>query len=80
MRINRAGSWNPVVSRGNGGEVLSHDDTDRRRFLGLVLELAERFSLEVHAFVLMNNHYHLLLRCQEANLIEAIRWLQVSYP
>ena len=27
--------------------MLSHDDTDRRRFLGLVLELPERFSLEV---------------------------------
>ena len=67
------------MSRGNGGEVLFRDDTDRGRFLGLVSELPERFSLEVHAFVLMNNHYHLLLRRREANLSEAIRWLQVSY-
>ena len=33
--------------------TLFRDDTDRRRFLGLVSELPERFSLEVHAFVLM---------------------------
>ena len=79
LRVNLAGSWNHVVSRGNGGEALYRDDTDRRRFLGLVSELPERFSLEVHAFVLMNNHYHLLLRCREANLSEAIRWLQLSY-
>jgi hypothetical protein len=64
---------------GNGGGALFLDDTDRRRFLGLVAELPERFSLEVHAFVLMGNHYHLLLRCLEANLSEAIRWLRVSY-
>ena len=37
-------------------------DTDRRRFLGRVAELPERFGLEVHAFVLMDNHYHLLVR------------------
>ncbi|MFM8357511.1 MAG: hypothetical protein ACKOET_03050 [Verrucomicrobiota bacterium] len=36
LRVNLAGSWNHVVSRGNGGEVLFRDDTDRRRFLGLV--------------------------------------------
>ncbi|MFM7100869.1 MAG: hypothetical protein ACKO3N_06835 [Verrucomicrobiota bacterium] len=38
------------------GEVLFRDGTDRRRFLGLVSEMPERFSLEVHAFVLMSNH------------------------
>lgn len=74
-----AGSWNHVVSRGNGGGTLFADDLDRRRFLGLLSELPERFSLEVHAFVLMNTHYHLLLRCREANLSDAVRWLQVSY-
>jgi REP element-mobilizing transposase RayT len=79
LRVNLAGSWNHVVSRGNGGGTLFADDTDRRRFLGLLSELPERFLLEVHAFVLMNTHYHLLLRCHEANLSEAIRWLQVSY-
>ncbi|MFM8357508.1 MAG: hypothetical protein ACKOET_03035 [Verrucomicrobiota bacterium] len=39
------------------GEVLFRDGTDRRRILGLVSELPERSSLEVHAFVLMSNHY-----------------------
>ena len=58
---------------------MFRDDTDRRRFLGLVSEFPERFSLEVHAFVLMNNLDHLIHRCREANLSEAIRWLQVSH-
>jgi REP element-mobilizing transposase RayT len=55
------------------------DDTDRRRFLGAVGELPERFGLELHAFVLMANHYHLLVRTAEANLSQAIRWLNVTY-
>ena len=66
------------MNRGNSGEALFRDDTDRRRFLGLVSVLPERFSLEDHTLVLMNNHDHLLLRCREANLSEVICWLQVS--
>jgi hypothetical protein len=41
------------MSRANGGDLLFRDDLDRRRFLGLLSELPERFSLELHAFVLM---------------------------
>jgi REP element-mobilizing transposase RayT len=67
------------MNRGHRGEALFFDDTDRRRFLGGVAELPERFALEVHAFVLMHNHYHLLVRTTEANLSHAIRWLNVSY-
>ena len=78
LRVNVAGGWYHVVSRGNGGDRIYRDDTDRRRFLGLVSELPGRFSVEIHAFVLMDNHYHLLLRCREANLSEAIRRMQVS--
>ena len=55
------------------------DDTDRRRFLGAAAGLPERFALEVHAFVLMHNHFHLLVRTTEANLSQAMRWLNVSY-
>ena len=50
--------WYPVMSRGNGGEALYRTDEDRRRFLGRVAELPERYGTEVPAFVLMDNHYH----------------------
>ncbi len=79
LRINLAGAWYHVMSRGNGGDPIYRSDLDRRRFLGLLAEMPERFSIEVHAFVLMDNHYHLLVRCGEANLSDAIRWLQTSY-
>jgi hypothetical protein len=45
------------MNRGHRGGALFLDDADRRRFLGAVAELPERFALEVHAFVLMHNHY-----------------------
>jgi REP element-mobilizing transposase RayT len=67
------------MSRANGGGLLYYADEDRRRFLGLVSELPERFGTEVHAFVLMDNHYHLLVRCRRTNLSETLRWLQTAY-
>ena len=42
--------------------------------------MVERFKLEVHAvYVLMKNHYHLLVRTREGSLSRAIQWLGVSY-
>ena len=74
-----AGGWYQVVNRGNRRDAIVRTDTDRRRFLGRLAELPDRFRVEVHAFVLMDNHYHLLLRTRDGNLSDAIRLLQVSY-
>lgn len=79
LRILLAGGWYHVTSRGNRREAIYRTDTDRRRFLGLVAELPERFGVEVHAFVLMDNHYHLVVRTPEPNLSDAMRWLHVTY-
>ncbi len=79
LRIVVAGGWYHVVNRGNRRGRIFLTDDDRRRFLALVAELPERFRLEVHAFVLMESHYHLLARAVEANLSAAIQWLQLSY-
>jgi REP element-mobilizing transposase RayT len=79
LRIQVAGGWYHLTSRGNRGEAVYRTEADRRRFLGLVAGWPERFGLEVHAFVLMDNHYHLVVRTIEPNLSEAMRWLHVSY-
>jgi putative transposase len=73
------GGWYHVMNRGNRREAIYLDDMDRRRFLGLVSELPDRFRLEIHVFELMDNHYHLVVRTPEPNLSEAVRWLQVTY-
>ena len=79
LRVDVAGAWYHVMNRGHRGEALYRDDADRGRFLGAVAELPERFRLEVHVFVLMDNHYHLLVRTGQPNLSHAIRWLNVTY-
>ena len=53
LRIDLAGTWYHVMNRGHRGGTLYRTDADRRRFLGSVGELPERFGLEIHAFILM---------------------------
>ena len=42
-------------------------------------ETVARFGLRLHGYVLMENHYHLILETPEANLSRAMQWLNVSY-
>jgi hypothetical protein len=41
--------------------------------------MVDLFQVRLHAFVLMDNHYHLLIELSEANLSRAVQWLNVSY-
>jgi len=41
---------------------------------GLLAQLPERFGVEIHAFLLVDNHYHVLLRTPEPNLSHAFHW------
>ena len=78
-RIEYEGAFYHLLSRGNEHKDIFIDDDDRRKFLDTVGEMAERFAIDIFAFVLMDNHYHLLARTQRANLTKAMHWLGVTY-
>ena len=67
------------MARGNERKAIFRDDHDRRCFLATLAEMVERFGIRLHAYVLMSNHYHLLLETPLPNLSRAVGWLQVSY-
>jgi len=79
LRVERPGGRYHVTARGNERKAVFRGDSDRLHFLGLLSELGERFGLRVHAYVLMDNHFHLLVETPEANLSRAMHWLGVSY-
>ena len=79
LRINYVNGWYHVTARGNNRRRIFFDDRDRRHFLELVGEMSERHQVEVHAYVLMDNHYHVLMRTPHANLSAAVQWLNVAY-
>ena len=78
-RIEYEGALYHVLSRGNERRDIFWDDDDHRMFLTGLAEAGERFALDVFAYLLMGNHYHLLLRTRRANLSKAMQWLGVSY-
>lgn len=79
LRIEFAGALYHVTSRGNGREAIYWDDDDRLAFLGVVGEVCERFNWVVHAYCLMDNHYHLLVETPEGNLAKGMRQLNGVY-
>jgi REP element-mobilizing transposase RayT len=79
LRIEAVGCWYHITARGNNRQPIFRQVQDRRRFLELLGDMVERYRFVVHAFVLMDNHYHLLVQTQEANLSRAMQWLGVSY-
>ena len=78
-RIEFAGGVYHVISRGDRWEAIYQDNEDRSLFLQYLGEVCGRTGWLVHAFVVMTNHYHMLLETPEANLVEGMKWLQGAY-
>lgn len=79
LRIDLPGGWYHITSRGQRREPIYHDARDRSEFLARLEEMTMRFGVEVHAYVLMPNHYHLLIRTPKANASRAMQWLNNGY-
>ena len=60
-RIEYAGAVYHVMCRGDRQEAVFRDDRDCVVFLETLGEACERCGWRIHAYVLMGNHYHLLL-------------------
>jgi REP element-mobilizing transposase RayT len=78
-RIEYKGALYHVLSRGNDQREIFYDNTDRERILETLGEMSERFAVDIFAYVLMNNHYHLLLKTRRANLSKAMQWFGTTY-
>jgi REP element-mobilizing transposase RayT len=78
-RIEYAGAIYHVMSRGNRGAAIFEDDIDREVFLETLGQTCEKTGWVVHCYVLMGNHYHLLLETPEANLVWGMQWFKSTY-
>lgn len=63
------------MHRGAGRRLVFRDGAERQLFMSLVSELDERFGVEVHAYCLMGNHFHLMVRSAHGELSAAMQWL-----
>ena len=73
LRIDRPGAWYHVTARGIERRVIFRNDADRRHWLELLPEFVHRFRLRLHSYVMMDNHFHLLVEALEGNLSVAMQ-------
>ena len=79
LRIQFPGALYHVMNRGDRREFIFNDDLDRARFIETLAETCARTSWQVHAFVLMPNHFHLVVETPEPNLAAGMKWLLGTY-
>jgi putative transposase len=74
-----AGAVYHVTARGNRRKRIFVDDADHERSLEYVEEAARRFRWVITSYVLMVNHFHLVIETPEPNLARGMQWLNGSY-
>lgn len=78
-RHDEAGAWHHLMNRGADRQDIVSDDDDRHMFEHHAGELVRRGLLEIHAYALMDNHFHLLGRSPEGELSAAMHRLGCEY-
>lgn len=79
LRIEYKDAYYHVMNRGAGRRDIFDHDEHRSMFLELLRECVESYQAQVHAYCLMDNHYHLLISTPKANLNRIMRHLNGVY-
>ena len=79
IRYQYQGAVYHLMARGDGGKVVFENDEDRKGFLFRLGKVCECHGWRVHAWVLMDNHFHLLVETPEANLSTGMKLLLGSF-
>lgn len=79
LRIEFNDAWYHVMNRGTAHKNIFHSGSDQEYFLDLLEKIYDKFKIETHAYCLMSNHYHLLLKTPLGNLNKAMRYLNSLY-
>lgn len=79
LRIEYSNAYYHVMNRGRRRDDIFNTNEDRIAFLSLLNEIHQKFNVEIHAYCLMDNHYHLLLKTPLSNLQRAMRHLGSVY-
>lgn len=79
LRIAFPGAFYHVTTRGNERKVVYKSKRDREKFLECLETATERYHAVIHAYCLMDNHYHLLLETPVGNLSQIMHHVNGAY-
>jgi len=79
LRIEYEGAFYHVTARGNERREIYRNDQDRNKFLEYLQTGHKRFGIKIHAYCLMDNHYHLLIETPRANISRCMQYINTAY-
>jgi REP element-mobilizing transposase RayT len=79
IRIEYPAALYHITSRGNERKKIFLEDGDRVKFLKILEDYHDRYGILIHSYVLMDNHYHLVLETPRGNLLKVMHGINSSY-
>jgi REP element-mobilizing transposase RayT len=79
VRVEYSGAIYHVMNRGDRREAIFKDDADRQGFVATLAEACGKTGWQVHAYVLMPNHFHLVVETPQPNLVAGMKWFLGTY-
>ena len=78
-RLEYENAYYHVMNRGRGRQTIFRGGAYYRAFVQTLAEAHQRFGVEIHAYCLMGNHYHLLVKTPNANVGRCMRHISGLY-
>ncbi len=79
IRVEYENAWYHITCRGNERRQIFGDDFDRKKLLEYLSDSQKLYEVELHAYVLMSNHFHLIIKTRQANLQKFMQRFNTSY-
>lgn len=79
LRLEFPGAIYHIINRGNYCAWIFEGDRTKRAFETCLFEACVRSDWRLHAFVIMDNHFHLAVETPEGNLVAGMQWLQATF-
>ncbi|NOX16199.1 MAG: hypothetical protein GXP61_09305 [Epsilonproteobacteria bacterium] len=77
-RVESAG-FHHIYNRGVERRIVFSEQKDKEKFLDIVCEVSLYYDFVIHGYVIMDNHYHLLLENKRENLSAGMRQINSTY-
>jgi putative transposase len=79
LRIERSNGVYHIINRGNYRQDLFINEGAHQSFERCLFEACEKCGWILEGFCVMTNHFHLIVRTPEGNLVYGMKWLQATF-
>jgi len=79
LRIEYEGALYHITARGNERNSIYFEKADYEKFKYYLAEAKIKYAIMLHCYILMSNHYHLILETPAGNLSRIMHYINGSY-